>query len=106
MQFSDVAPTPADSSALTSVYLDRFTGRVLQAPATGARTVGDLVMAWIGPLHVGSFGGLGLRLAWAVLGLSPAVLFVTGFIMWWVRVVKPRWLSRRRARVARAVGSG
>lgn len=103
VQFADVAPTPAGSSTLTSVYLDRFTGRVLQAPAPGRRTAGDAVMAWVAPLHVGNFGGLGLRVAWAVLGLAPAVLFITGFIMWWARVVRPRWLSQRRTRVTRAL---
>jgi uncharacterized iron-regulated membrane protein len=29
---------------------------------------------------------------WFVLGLLPAALFVTGFVLWWTRVV------RRRAR--------
>jgi uncharacterized iron-regulated membrane protein len=35
------------------------------------------------------------KLAWVVLGLVPAVLFVTGCITWWVRVVR-----RRRADAA------
>jgi uncharacterized iron-regulated membrane protein len=47
-------------------------------------------MAWVSPLHVGSFGGAGVRVAWLVLGLMPPVLFVTGFTMWWTRVVRPR----------------
>jgi uncharacterized iron-regulated membrane protein len=46
---------------------------------------------WIAPLHVGSFGGLGVRLSWMMLGLAPPMMFVTGFIMWWRRVVRPRW---------------
>ena len=37
-------------------------------------------------------------MTWALLGLAPAVLYVTGFIMWWTRVVKPRWLSQRENR--------
>ncbi len=98
VQFSDVTPTPAGSPNLTSVYLDQFTGAVLEAPTPGARTAGDVIMAWVAPLHVGNFGGFGIRLAWAILGLAPALLFVTGFIMWWTRVVKPRWLSQRENR--------
>ena len=33
-----------------------------------------------------------MRVAWLVLGLSPPMLFVTGFIMWWTRVVRSRWM--------------
>jgi uncharacterized iron-regulated membrane protein len=90
--FSDVRPTPVGTSALSSVYLDRFTGALLQESPTGPRTAGDVVMAWVGPLHVGSFGGIGVKVAWLVLGLAPPLLFVTGFLMWWTRVVRVRWL--------------
>jgi len=91
--FSPTAPTPI-GTPLTSVYLDRFTGARLQEPARGARSAGDVVMDWVGPLHVGSFGGNAIRVAWLVLGLAPPMLFVTGFLMWWTRVVRPH-----RARV-------
>jgi len=50
-------------------------------------------MAWIAPLHVGGFNATGLRVAWFLLGLAPPALFVTGFIMWWTRVVRPRLMS-------------
>ena len=92
VMFSRVQPTPAGSADLTSVYLDQFTGAVLTEPPSTRRTVGDLVMAWVAPLHVGNFGGNGVRVAWLVLGLAPPTLFVTGFFMWWTRVVRPRWI--------------
>jgi uncharacterized iron-regulated membrane protein len=41
-------------------------------------------------LHFGRFGGLWVRFLWLVLGLLPAVLFVTGFVLWWTRVVRGR----------------
>ncbi|MES1255231.1 MAG: PepSY-associated TM helix domain-containing protein [Acidobacteriota bacterium] len=88
--FSPVKPTPVGATNLPSVYLDQFTGAVLAAPTEAPRTAGDMVMKWVAPLHVGSFGPTGLRLAWAVLGLSPALLFVTGLLMWWSRVVRAR----------------
>jgi uncharacterized iron-regulated membrane protein len=56
---------------------------------------GEAFLIWIVQVHFGRFGGMFGRVAWIVLGLLPAVLFVTGFIMWWTRVV------RRRAAVAR-----
>ena len=52
-------------------------------------SAGDVVIAWMSPLHVGNFGGTGVRVAWLVLGLAPPMLFVTGFIMWGVRGGRP-----------------
>ncbi|MDT8398040.1 MAG: PepSY-associated TM helix domain-containing protein [Pseudomonadales bacterium] len=47
-------------------------------------------------LHFGRFGGLWGRLTWVVLGLLPAFMFITGFVLWWRRVVtgrlKEKWL--------------
>jgi uncharacterized iron-regulated membrane protein len=60
-------------------------------------------MAWVAPLHVGNFGGNAVRVAWLVLGLSPPLLFVTGFILWWTRVVRPRWTRSQGKAAAAAV---
>jgi len=54
--------------------------------ATEAASGGDLFMKWIGPLHVGSFGGNGVKILWVILALSFPVLAVTGVLMWWNRV--------------------
>jgi uncharacterized iron-regulated membrane protein len=35
------------------------------------------------------------KFVWAVFGLAPAVMFVTGVMMWWNRVVRKK-LSRLR----------
>jgi uncharacterized iron-regulated membrane protein len=50
------------------------------------RTV-DEILRWLARLHFGRFGGLTLKILWAVLGIVPPVLFATGAIMWWNRVV-------------------
>jgi uncharacterized iron-regulated membrane protein len=92
VMFSRVQPTPTGGADLTAIYLDQYTGAVLTAPAPPRRSVGDLIMAWLAPLHVGNFDGNAVRIVWLVLGLSPAVLFATGFVMWWTRVVRPRWI--------------
>ncbi len=104
VMFSRVEPTPTGTPDLTSVYLDQYTGAVLATPPTRRRTIGDLVMAWVAPLHVGNFGGNAVRVAWLILGLSPPMLFVTGFIMWWTRVVRPRWIrvSQQTTEAARS----
>ena len=91
VQFSPVRPTPLGAD-LHSVYLDPYSGAMLTPATPGTRTAGDVVMAWVAPLHVGNFGGIGIRIAWLLLGLAPPLLFVTGFIMWWTRVVRARWI--------------
>lgn len=93
--FSPEQPTPAAARDLTSLYLDRYSGEVLPAPAR-AGSAGDLVLAWAGPLHVGSFGGWPVKAIWLVAGLAPSVLFVTGFIVWWRRVARPAYLQQPR----------
>lgn len=92
VMFSEVQPTPVGVRDLIPVYLDQHTGALLGKPRRPTRTAGDVIVAWIGPLHFGSFGGTGVKILWCVVGLAPPLLFVTGFIMWWTRVVRPRWL--------------
>ena len=87
--------------ALTGVYLafprpfqavvDYLQAGRIEAGATGP---GDEFLAWFINLHFGRFAGLGTRVVWGVLGLVPPVLFVTGAIMWWNRVVAPQ-IARR-----------
>ncbi len=66
----------------------------------GARP-GDIFLEWLPRLHFGRWRdpqwGPWLKAVWAVIGVVPAVLFVTGVIMWWNRVV-------RRRRTAHDVG--
>ena len=97
VMFSPVKPSPLGGVEMTSVYLDQYTGAALTEAARTPPSAGDVIMNWLAPLHVGNFGGTGVRVAWLVLGLAPPLLFVTGFIMWWTRVVRPRWLGARRA---------
>jgi uncharacterized iron-regulated membrane protein len=77
-------------------------------PATveneGMRLVDD-VLYWLAFLHFGRINGIGLpcsgpglcdqtiKAIWAVGGLLPALMFVTGAMMWWNRVVK-RWIRK------------
>lgn len=47
---------------------------------------GEGILLTLIQLHFGRFGGLGVRIAWVILGLVPAILFVTGFTVWWKRI--------------------
>jgi uncharacterized iron-regulated membrane protein len=51
---------------------------------------GDIALAWLSRLHFGRWPNPTLKALWAVLGVAPAIMFVTGAIMWWNRVVRKR----------------
>ena len=88
VMFADRSPTPAFAE-LESVYLDRLSGARLRTDLTSP-TIGDTIVRWMAPAHVGSFGGLPIRIAWFGFGLMPALLFVTGFAVWWIRTIRGR----------------
>jgi uncharacterized iron-regulated membrane protein len=96
--FTDHRPTRLGARHLRTVYLDQYTGDRLAAPPAGRRTLGDAVVALVGPVHFGNFGGVGVRLVWLVTGLAPAVLAVTGLLLWWTRVAAPGWRRWRAPR--------
>jgi uncharacterized iron-regulated membrane protein len=87
--------------ALTGIYLSIpivFNDAVdflepLNPPSKSLR-FGDRVLYWMAQAHFGRYAGIPVKIIWTVVGLAPAVLFVTGTVMWWKRVLKP-WLGRK-----------
>jgi uncharacterized iron-regulated membrane protein len=55
----------------------------LFADRTADRPIGARFLAALAPIHYGQFGGTPIKVAWALLGLTPVLLFVTGLIAWW-----------------------
>jgi len=68
----------------------------------------DRVIYWLAYLHFGRINGIGIpcsgpglcdqmtKLTWAVFGLAPGAMFVTGVVMWWNRVVRTKLARRPR----------
>jgi uncharacterized iron-regulated membrane protein len=50
---------------------------------------GDEILRWLSRLHFGRFGGWPIKALWTVLGMLPLILFITGAVMWWNRVLRP-----------------
>jgi uncharacterized iron-regulated membrane protein len=61
---------------------------------------GDQVLFWLAQLHFGRFAGIGTKMIWTAIGLTPAVLFITGSVVWWKRVVNP-WRIKKHVMAAR-----
>ena len=71
-------------------------------PANAGRRLVDSLTYWLAYLHFGRINGIGIpchgpglcdqatKAFWALFGLAPAAMFVTGAIMWWNRVLRPR----------------
>jgi len=76
--------------------------------ANAGQRIGDRVIFWLATLHFGRILGIGIscsgpgacdqtvKAIWAIFGMAPAVMFLTGAIMWWNRVLRPRIASARR----------
>jgi hypothetical protein len=68
----------------------------------GMRLV-DQITYWLAYLHFGRINGIGIpchgpgicdqtvKLVWALAGLAPAAMFVTGAVMWWNRVGRKKF---------------
>ena len=69
------------------------TGAVIQVDRIVDRPFGAQFLAALAPIHYGQFGGLAIKIAWFLLGLAPALLFITGLIYWW-RPVKRKSSER------------
>jgi len=49
-------------------------------------------LLWLIRLHFGRFRGvMWANVLWIILGLLPAILFITGFVLWYRRVLKKLW---------------
>lgn len=81
------------------VWLDQYDGRVLAVEHGPRDTATDRILAWLYPLHSGEAFGLVGRTVVGLLGLVPALLFVTGLLRW-------RSKARRLAAHRRATGAG
>ncbi len=95
--------------AVTGVYFafpDVFTAAVDRfRPGgidTGASLDLDAAIAWLVRLHFGRTFGPLVKAAWVALGMLPALLFATGVLLWWNRVLRRGW-RRLRGSAARRV---
>ncbi|MEO2199414.1 MAG: PepSY-associated TM helix domain-containing protein, partial [bacterium] len=93
---------------LLFIFMWAFTGIYLAFPEPFAAVVdylepfeednfdprtGDQILYWFSYMHFGRFNEV-TKVTWAAIGLVPPVMFVTGAIMWWNRVVRP-WRAGR-----------
>lgn len=64
------------------VFVDQYTAQVLAVQDTRRGNGAMTVSKWVRVLHDGSVGGTATRILAVLLGLVPALLFVTGILHW------------------------
>ena len=100
--YTGVAPY----SQLVRISLDPHTGALLTLNDTRQQTRGQRIEQYFVAVHFGSFGGEGVfgtlvKVVWVLLGIVPALLAVTGLVMYWNRKLRPVW--RRMTKATNAV---
>lgn len=86
-----------DRGSQAKVIFDRNSGDLLSSIDTDRESLAVRVFVALGPWHFGHIAGTLSHLLWMCLGLCPSILFVSGFLMWWRRVLSP-FLRDVRAR--------
>lgn len=69
----------------SEMLVDPYTGEALRVQNSQTLALGDRVLNAFVPLHYGTFWGVTSRILYVFVGLSPLILFITGFVMWWYR---------------------
>jgi uncharacterized iron-regulated membrane protein len=75
-------------SPFRRLWIDRYSGKIIHERERIDRTMGDIFVEWLYPLHTGEAFGFTGQLVIFISGLVPLMLYVTGVI---------RWLHKRKA---------
>ena len=76
-----------------------ISGICLCFPGVLTTLVSGQFLYWINQLHFGRFGWFAEAL-WTILGLAPAILFATGALMWWNRVLRKAFANRSKEQMS------
>jgi uncharacterized iron-regulated membrane protein len=70
-----------------SAILDQYSGKIIKVnnPLLNNKSLGDRVLESFNPVHFGTFAGEASRILYVFVGLSPIILLITGWLMWWYR---------------------
>jgi uncharacterized iron-regulated membrane protein len=91
-------PNERHPNGMSSVTLDPVSGRVLCVERDEQASPAQRAMSLRYPIHIGVWGGQITRVLLAFLGTMPAILGVTGMLMWRGRL--RRIVGKRRGRIS------
>jgi uncharacterized iron-regulated membrane protein len=88
-------PGDVDPYGYSYVAVNEYTGRVVRVQDVRTLPLLSRINMALYGIHVGAPGGIVLRTIYVVVGISPAVLFTTAFLMWLMKLKKEELRSRR-----------
>lgn len=103
-KFRISGPVPGQAAIFgksgNSVQADPVTGNITRITRLSEKTWQEKLEAVIQPIHVGSYGGIPVKILYVVLGLIPGLLSITGFLLYYKRknktgrqVHRPRYVA-------------
>ncbi|PQA56746.1 PepSY-associated TM helix domain-containing protein [Siphonobacter curvatus] len=66
-----------------SVKINQQTGEIIFIHRLSEKPLGERIEGTFFPLHVGNYGGWPVKILYVIVGLTPGLLSVTGFLLWW-----------------------
>jgi uncharacterized iron-regulated membrane protein len=83
--YGAVSANPFQSDYGSSVAFDAKTGALKSALDIRRTDTWTKITDAFFPLHYGTFGGWPVKILWCAGGLTPGILAVSGFLIWWKR---------------------
>lgn len=78
------------------VYLHPFTGEVVHIQKTSDLNIVELITDIVDPLHLGTFGGLPVKILWFIFGLALSFSILSGTYLWYIRGMQKMKRKLRR----------
>ncbi len=78
-------PNELHPNGMNYVFVDPVTARVLRVDRDTGERRAQTALNLRYPLHIGIYGGTATRVLHVAVGLTPAVLAVSGIVVWWNR---------------------
>lgn len=75
----------SDFTKDVNLDFDCYTGALLKVEDARTAKIVDRILAAQYTLHVGHYGGIVTQILYALVGIAPLGLFITGAIIWWSR---------------------
>jgi uncharacterized iron-regulated membrane protein len=70
---------------LITVFVDQYEGKIIEKRDPKNYSVGEKIIAWQHPLHVGEEFGVVSKAVNFLLGLSILLFAITGILLWWIK---------------------
>lgn len=76
-------PNPLSSAYSSYITFNQHSGQVVKVFNISQQRFSAQLDKAMYPLHFGNYGGIFVKIVYSILGLTPSLLAITGFLLWW-----------------------